>query len=342
MPSADNAKVQVEGGQTLNAYAAMTDSGDHEVFTVSGGTLWSGKSGYTPSVRPNGISSGSQVLSTHADDDKVTIAAFKAYSKGVEQTVTATTTTITRASTDAKAQVHSIVMQSDGSIAVVEGTIGTGTSFSETRDAAGGPPLIPKNDVEIGQVRVSASASAALTSAEIFQTVGTHAEYYNYPLWTENNVGDGEYASVAAKQNAYIEFGSALPLIHTDTSACAKKVYIQYYEPELSDVERAWNFTPPENTHSISSQQVYGGTVGSVSSSLGAGGFSCMLNDGVSDTLIREKDEILTFKFFPDRDKTAYILCQGKNGVARQYPPDGQIQATVSIGAEVPAAEFTS
>lgn len=340
MSSSENAKLEIESGQTLHAYAAMTNSGDEKVFTISGGTLWSGKSGYTPSIRPDGIVSGRNLLSTHADNNKVTIAAFTAYLAGVLHSVGATTATAVRPAT-AVSKVCSITLDSDGStINVVEGTDGATTAFSETRGAAGGPPLIPVGDIEIGQVRMTDDTAAAIAASEIFQVVGTHCERYDYPVWEENNIGLGDAASVAAKKNAYIEFASALPEIHT--GVIPKGVFCQYYTPSFSRVQRCTDFKPAENSHSITSTQIYGGTVGASSSSLGQGGFTAFLGDGVTDQLVAEKNQNLTVRYYPDENKTPYILTQGKIGLSRTFPPANQNQATVTITSEVESAEFSS
>ena len=54
MPSASNAKVEIELGQQYHAMAVMTDSGDHQYYTISGGTVWVPKVGLYTDVRPNG------------------------------------------------------------------------------------------------------------------------------------------------------------------------------------------------------------------------------------------------------------------------------------------------
>lgn len=339
MSNSENAKIQLETGQTLTDYAAMTDSGDHQVFTA--GSVWSGKSGFTPTVRPNGIVTGRNLLTTATTNDTINIAAFTAYSKSTLNTVAATVTTITRAATATRAQVHSITMASDGSIAVLEGTLSASTAFSETRAAAGGPPLIPVNDVELGQIRVTSSTAAAVSSDEIFQVVGTHTERYDFPGWTVNTIGDGAYADESAKTNSYIEFDSVLPLSHT--GPVAKKVWTKYYTPVFSDLGRTVDFVPAENTHSVASTQIYGNkTVGSRSSSLGQSSFTVLLNDGISDTLVSLKDTIATVKFFPDQNKSPYILTQGKLGLGRTFPVADQNQASVTVSSENTSSEFTS
>ena len=57
MSTAENAKLQYEAGQNATAMSALTNSGDETTFT-SGASLWSGKSGYAPVVRPNGLLTG--------------------------------------------------------------------------------------------------------------------------------------------------------------------------------------------------------------------------------------------------------------------------------------------
>lgn len=340
MPSASNAKVEIELGQQYHAMAVMTDSGDHQYFTISGGTIWSGKSGYAPDVRPNGIVSGRNMLSAGTTNDTIKIAAFTAYSKGTLQTVSATSATISRPTSGGAYKICSITMASDGSIAVVAGTEATGAVFSELRNVDGGAPYIPVNSVEIGQIRVTASTAAAISSTEIFQVPGTHAERYDGPVWTESNIGKGQAATVSAETNAHVKFASAIPLIHT--GGVAKKVYMSYYSPTFSEVQKAFDFTPVENSHSVTSQQYYRGTIGSVSSTIGQGGFTALLDDGVTDSLVAEKDAKLTVRFYPNINASPYVLTQGLLGLTRTYPADGQIQASVTITAEELSAEFQS
>jgi len=339
MPTAKNAKLQIEGGRTYKAFAAMSDSGDNTVFTISGGTVFSGKSGCEPVVRPDGIATGRDVLSPHADVDKVTIAAFTCYLAGVLKEISATTASIVRPSSDV-AHVTSITVDDTGSIAVVEGTDGTGATFSEERGANGGPPYIPVGSIEIGQVRTTAAASAAIAASEIFQTVGQHVERSDYPVFTVSNLGDGLTASVSAKKNAYVEFASALPESHT--ADAVKGVYIQYNAPTFQTLGKVLDFVPCEFSHSVSSKEYYRGSIASVSESIGQGSYTALMNDNIQDLLVTEKNEILTHKFYPDENKAAYILTQGKVGLKRSFPVADQIQAAVTLSAESQSVEFES
>ena len=338
MATSKNAKMMVETGQSYTDFTAMANSGDNTIFTVSGGALLSGRSGYEAVVRPNGVVTGRNMLSTHATDDTVTVAAFTANSEGTVHTVSATTAVISRPATDV-AKVNSITMTDAGAIAVVAGTDGATTAFSSTRGAAGGPPEIPADSVEIGQVRVTTAAAAAIESTEIFQVAGTHVERADLPSYTLNNIGDGDAAEDPAKENAYLEFADELPEIHA--SGTVKGVYISFYTPIFAQIQRAMDFVPAENAHSVSSTQYYDGTVASSSASLGQGSFTALMDDNVTDTLVGLRDEILTFKFFPDKNKSPYIITQGIMGMGRTFPVSDQNQAKITISAEKKSADFS-
>ena len=340
MATAKNAKIEIETGQSLSGatYSAMVDSGDHQIYTVSGGTLWSGKSGKTPIVRPNGIVSGRNLVGTATSTDYVSVAAFTAYSKGTLYTVTAANIAVDRASTGNK-KIDSITMTSAGVLAVVQGTESSG-AFVSTRNVAGGPPLIPVNSVEIGQVNLTGATAAVVDVSEIYQVVGQHTERYDYPTWQEFNVGLGESASTSAEKYAHVKFDAVLPLIHT--GSVPKRAYIQYYTPQFTELTRTMAFKPVEQSHSVSSQEYYRGSIGSVSSSIGQGGFTALLNDGLTDGIVSEKDSTLTVRFYPDENKGAYSLTQGRIGLARTFPFDNQIQAEVTISAERVTAEYAS
>lgn len=325
MATAENAKLEYEAGQSAAAMSALTDSGDHTLFN-SAATLWSGKSGFAPVVRPNGLKSGGVVSpAVAAGNNNVDISALVANLNGVETSLIAQVDkAVTRPATNV-AKVSSITLNAAGAIAVVAGTDGASSAFSETRGAAGGPPLIPVDSVELAQVRLTTSTAAVIAASEIFSVVGVHVEMANYPLFNVNY------------DEGSVEFLSALPLIHTGT--VAKKVYASYASPIFAEVSLASDFKPPENTHSVASTQIYNATIGTTSKSLGQGGFTAYLEDGVSDGLVGEKDEKLWFRFYPDRYKSPYLLCQGKLGISRQFPAGDTIKAVCTISAEQEAIE---
>lgn len=324
MATAENAKLQYEAGQNSVAMSALTNSGDETSFT-SAATLWSGRAGYAPVVRPNGLLTGGVVTPDGSSvNNVVDVAAMTLNLAGVVTSVSAGEVTFTRPAT-AVSKVCSVTVNSSGALALVAGTDGATTAFSETRAAAGGPPLIPVGSVEIAQVRVTSNTAAVIAASEIYQVVGLHQERADFPLY-DINYGAGK-----------VTFLAALPEIHT--GVLPKAVYASYASPIFADVALASDFVPPETSNSVASTQVYGTTLGSTSSTLGQGAFTAYLNNGVSDALVALKNALLWFKFFPDRYAASYILCQGKLGIARTFPAGDNIQAACTISASAASTE---
>lgn len=326
MPSAENAQLQFEAGQQAQAMTALTDDGGHTVYT-SGASLWSGRSGFTPTVRPNGIRTGGEITPAASNTaDAVDVASATAYQDGSDISVAGSTDlSVTRPTTDGYLK-SSIVVDDTGSYAVVQGT--EGTSHSESRGVAGGPPYIPDGQIEVGQVWYSATASAIVADTEIHQVVNLHQERYDFPLWE------------VEPENGQVRFLSSLPTIHEpSTDPTTKNVYASYAEPIFAEIQLASDFVPPENSHSVSSEQIYGTTLGSTSKSLNQGSFTAYLQDGVTDNLVKLKDETLWFKFKPDRFQAPYILSQGKLGMSRSFPAGDNIAANCTVSAEAEAVE---
>lgn len=322
MPSASRAKLQYEGGQTAVAMAALSDSGDQTTFEGST-SPWSRADDHAPVIRPNGLISGGAITpAASGTNDMVDVAAGTAYISGSLVTWTADTDVeITRGLTTDTHNITSITVTSAGAIAAVSGT--DNTAFSETRAADGGPPLIAVTSVELGQVRTSSITAGAITASEIFSTVGTHVERYDYPAWTVDYFS-GE-----------VTFISALPKVHTGT--LAKAVYASFSTPVFVDVQHGNDFVPPETSYSVSSTQVYNGTIGASTESLNAGSFTAYLQDGTTDNLLNWKGQNLWFKFFPNRHNDPYIACQGILGVTRSFPAGDNISASCTIAAETEA-----
>ena len=319
--NADNGLLKYEAAQDAHAMAALTDSGDHTVFE-SGDEMWSRREGYEPDVKPDGLATGG-VISVGTGDDNAACSALTAYIGGVLKSVAADTSlALTRGADTDVCCINSVV--TDGSaISVVAGT--DGAEFSETRGAAGGPPLIPVGSVEIGQVRLSSVTAAPVESSEIKQVPGTHTERYDYPIY----VIDYEAGTVT--------MASALPLIHT--GALPKHVNASYYEPVFGEIQEAGDFVPPETGYSQASKQIYGGTIGSSSTSLSQGTFNAYLEDGVSDALIAQKGKFLWFQFYPSRYSANYVRCQGTLGIKRTFPAGDSITAACTITAIKEAGE---
>ena len=317
MPTCENGLLQYEAGQDLVSMVELTDSGDHTIYN-SADALWSNKSGYTPNVKPNGVATGGIVTpAASGTNNLVDVAGLTCYLAGVLTTVVASTDeTVVRPATG-KYNKTSIQITAAGAISMVLGT--DGDSWSDTRDGNGGPPLILVGSIEIAQVWLYSDTAAAIDADEIKQVPGTHTEWYNYPAYridrsrvTNNILG-----------LAGIDFLSALPLSHT--GGVPKKVYVEYYEPVFAEIPDTYDFVRPANSYSVSSSQVYGGTKGASSTSLGQGSFGAHLNDGVTDNILAQEGANLWFKFQPDRLLTPYVLCQGILGFAETYPADNSL-----------------
>ena len=327
MPTAENAKLQYEGGQTAYAMAALTDSGDLTIFN-SAASPWSKKSGSTPTVLPNGLLTGGAVsIAVSTTNDLIDTAALTCNLNGVVTSVSADTDiTCSRGATTDTHRITSITVSSAGAIVAIPGT--DHTAFSETRGATGGPPYIPVDSIEIAQVRLTSITAAAITAAEIFSTPGLHKEDALNPVYSVNYT------------TGKVTFAAALAAIHTGD--VTKAIHASYSTPVFADIALASDFVPPENSHSVSSTQVYRTTIGSTSKSLNQGTFTAYFEDGVTDALVTLKDETLWFKFFPDQYKAPYILSQGILGMSRTFPAGDSLQATCTISAEEVASENAS
>ena len=334
MGTAGNAKIQYESAQSLVEYVAMTDSGDHIVFT-SAANVWSDRVGYAPSIRPDGIITGIDILSAGTAADTIDNIAFTAWLAGVLKEVTATTITITRASSLTHI-INSIILTGT-TLSVIQGT--EGSAFSASRAAAGGPAYIPVGSVEIGQVKTTVQASAVITSAEIFQTPGTHQERADHPLYRRpDNTGRGVIASSTSRKYAHIEFYNALSLCHT--AGVAKAVYIQYYTPTFTTLESD-GFSPADKTSSQASAQRYDKILGYKTDDLKSTSFKAELSDGITDDLCALDGETLLFKFFPDQDAAPFMLTLGVLRFAAAFPQVGPISTSCAVVAKLPTARFT-
>ncbi|SOB76188.1 hypothetical protein SAMN04488490_1866 [Marinobacter sp. LV10R510-11A] len=317
MANAENAKIQYEGGQNQSALAALSDSGDATTFE-SGAELWSRRSGFEPVIRPDGLINGGAVSPGSAGaSNTVDVSALTAYVAGVAVAASAESALMCARASTSTHIVHSITVDATGTISTTAGT--EGSAFG-ARGSAGGPPLIAVGKIEVGQVRYSVKAAAPAKASDIFQVVGLHQERYDFPIY------EVDY------RNGNVVFNSALPIIHTGTKS--KSVYASFAEPIFADVPKGTDYVPAETSHSTSSTQIYGTTLGSTSSTLNQGSFTAYLNDGISDALVRLKNETLWFKFFPNKFQSAYRLDQGKLGISRTFPAGDEIQASCTISPE--------
>lgn len=340
MATLTNAGVYYESGQSQQSFAAMTLDSAKTVASLTA-KPWSQVAGYEYTVAPYGLATGGTITkAATGTNNLVDVSALTAYMAGATGasattgllTVAATTDiSCTRGSSTNTHIVNSITIASTGAIAVVTGT--ATTAFVETRGANGGPPAIPLGSVEVGQVRFTSTAAAAVATTEIYQVTGTHQERYDYPVWAENPI-EGK-----------ITFAAALPVIHgtaVGTATASKLVYARVATPVFAEISRARDWVPAETSNSVNSEQYYDGTVGSFSSSLGQASFTVSLNDGVTDALLAKKGSNLLFKFSPDKNKAPYQITQGVLGVARTFGVGANPSASVTVSASQASVDFAS
>jgi hypothetical protein len=326
--------IRYEAGQTPYAFEEMTDSGDQTMFAASFYPI-SSKAGYEPTVAPYGLLTGGAITPT-GNNDEVQTAAMTvcapgmtgADADGVVTVAADTAVAVTRATPTDTHIVNSITVDSTGAVVAV---VGTGsTSFSDTRGAAGGPPLIPVGSIEIGQVKFSSNSAGLVTTDEISQIPGLSLERSDYPVYTL------DYAT------GEVTFADVLPTIHT--GVVPKKIYIKGATPLFAPISQTSDWVPAEATYSISSTDTYDGPVGASSSSLGQASFNMILRDGITDALVALKGESIWFEFRPDRDKTVpKQLTLGIFGMSRSFPAGGgSFSAACTVTPSVASVDVPS
>jgi len=329
-----NASIEYESGQSQQPFAMMTDSSDHLTFSLST-KPWSQAAGYEYVIRPYGLATGGEITpAAAAGNNNVDVAALTAMmpgatganaTTGVLTVAAATNVAATRGTTNGY-RITSITITNAGAIAAVAGT--ESTAFSETRGAAGGPPFIPVDSIEIGQVRLTSTVAAVVSASEIFQVVGTHQERSDSPVWSEDPI------------RGTITFAAALPLIHT--GGVAKRVYARVATPIFAVIPHARNWKPAETSNSSSSQQYYDGVIGSFTSSLSQAGFDAALNDGITDTFQKKRGLNLLFRYRSDKNKTPYQITQGIPSIQRTFAAGANPTATIAISALQESVDFES
>jgi len=316
-----NARLEFEAGQKPQGITLMTDSGDGKKFTTPL-SPWSKKEGSEYEVTPDGVLTGGAIVpAISGANNLVDIAALSCYLAGVSTPVAAANdTAITRAVADV-ACINSVTVTSLGAIAVIKGTDSADASFSEIRGGAGGPPFIPVGSIEVGQVRVASNVAAAIAANEIHTVHGTHTERSTFPGWEENAA------------NGSVIFDDTLPSIHT--GSVRKGVAIDYSIPSYAPIPIAGDYKPSSNSHNVSSESFYDNkTVGSTTTTLGQGGFTAKLIDGITDAIVKLANENLWFRFFPNKNKPSHILDQGILGIDQDFSATDHPTANCTISAE--------
>jgi len=332
MSISDNAVIDLEiGTPDAQVAALLTDSGDHKNFSFGYSPL-SKQPGFAPVIMAAGVKSMATPVGT-AVDDQVSCPETVAVLPGGTaadantglMTVAASLETITRA-TGSNVLISSVTLKDDGTRVVVAGT--EGSAFVATRDAAGGPPLIPADSIECFQVRLTGSTAAPVVASEISVVPGLTQENFDRPLYTIDYF-DGE-----------LDFSAPLPLIHT--GGTIKRVWASGATPQFVEILKSSGYTPSETSYTANSTQIYGSTIGGRTANLNAGGFTAYLEDGHTDNLISAKGQERWVKFRQDRLLAPHQLTLATISIARSYPADNQVQAAVSLLSEAESRDYAS
>ncbi len=330
MATAENAKLNIEAGQTPVAMNALNPDGTFTVFTASGSPQFSAAEGAETIVAVDGLTTGGTITPTLVTDDSVDFTALTytlAGTVGASLAGAAIDLSVQRAAITI-AKILSITIDSGGAIEVLTGADGA-LAPSGVRGSAGAPPFITVGSIEIGQVHLTGNVAAQILDTEIFQVTGLHVERSTFPVFTVSN------------RDGNVTFITGLEPIHTGN--LSREVQASYFTPIFAEISDASDFVPPETSDSATSTQVYGRTVSATSSTLNQGTFSALLQDGITDLVVQLKGQNLWFEFFPNRFSTSNsLLTQGKLGITRSFPADDLINAACTITAEEAAEEVTA
>jgi hypothetical protein len=323
----ENAVLEYESDQSLVAMVELTNDGDNKNFK-SAHKLWSNFEQNKPDVKVNGVLSGGRIVpAVSGTDDLIDVTNCTVNLNGVLTTVSGDTDIDALRSTDGTDiyKKCALTITSAGAWDIVEGA--AHTAFSDTWGADGGPPLIPVDSVLVGIISMSSDTAAAISVDEISQVPRTTMELAKdpYPETKLIRVENG------IQGYAGVEFSSALPNIHT--GGVPKKVFAKYYTPVFSEVPDGNNFTPPQNSVSVSSKTVYKRALGSRTKSIGTGSYVLHPN-GLADNILMKDEAELWHRFYRDEYVTdEFILSLASVTFAKTFDAEALHEVTATMAA---------
>jgi hypothetical protein len=324
--TAEDARLQVEQGFVFWDFEKGTDSGDQRKFTFSGTLkLFSLVKGQAPVVRPDGVRSGLVISPALAGgNNEVDVSAGAAFVGGKDLAISAAANVAcTRTAAGGSFQINSIIVDNAGAITVIAGT--EGASFSATRGAAGGPPYITVDKIELGQVKFTSNTDAPVLASEIDQNV---MERYDIPSFVD------------VPEEAAIRMLTALDKRHTGD--VTKGIWVKHYEPVFNDIPEASNWKPVDQTQKNQSGRTYDGVFSIGTKELGEGSFDVMLKGQAGEILNSVVNGRRWFRFYPDKYQSDYQLVCGDLTYAREFPPDNVMKASCKVTGVVATVEKAS
>lgn len=324
MANNENMKIEVEIKRTKVSMVILTQSSSAQEYT-SGAKYWSNQGTFAPDIKVNGVLSGFEMTpSTTADT--VDIAAGESNLNGVQTTKSSGSLAITRPITN-PFKISSVTLTSANVFAEVEGSEDV-SAFSTVRGATGGPPLIPTDSIELGQVFMDSTGSAVFVASELSQVVNDTQEVATFPNFTIDF------------ENGLINVPLGYEKIHT--GSIARAVYAEYHTAGFLELERVSNVVLPNNSRAVASDATNSGPIGNVTSSVNAGSLTIIGTDGVTEPAILINDQNVWVRVFPDKNMLPHTDVQAFWNAVPTFDAAANLNLAVTLTAEKAASNLGS
>lgn len=177
--SAQTGEGQQVAQMALTKTASVVIEGEtltNRQYLSTGRAPWNRKTGYTPTVRINGVVSGC-VVSGDAVTNNVQLTAGVANVNGVVVTVSAdTTNTLTRPA-NAKKNVNALCVDNAGTVSVVVGSDGDSHDLTGGYGGAGQKPLVATTLAVLAYIALSEDEAAVVPAGDIYPGENANVEY---------------------------------------------------------------------------------------------------------------------------------------------------------------------
>ena len=302
---------------------ATRNAGNTAIYTLSN-ALVSIQSDRT--VRPDGHISGGSVT-PNAANDKIDITAGAVYLGGERVTFSASSGFDVARPTLTHIK-YAICVNTSGVISAEAGT--EGGSFSDTRGAAGGLPLIPADMTQIASVQYSSVTPALVLASEISEIpIGADGlggrVLYDYPNFELTIHPDYD----AGIDYAHVTFNFAPATVYADADGA--RCYVDYSTPSFSEIGLSNDFVMPEETVSGNSTTVYRKVIKAVGRDQGDASLTIMGDDIVNDMKPYRGKNVWVKAVFDPLIPTKYCMFAGSVGVATSIPADDNTTYSVTI-----------
>ncbi len=235
LPNGSNFLLKVESGFTAKSYEAMTDIGNHQIFS-STGTRFSlcekDESGVDrrPVVTPDGVRNGCYVSpAASGAANAFDLSPGTLLIGGAQVNIAGSSGVSVSRPSSGNYRVVSITLTAGGGLSVVNGS--DGSVACATRGAAGGPPWVAVGSIELATIVLSSVSGPLAEENIIFAPEYSHCPEYTLLPYT-----------------AQVRFAAPLAAIHT--GGLPRAVWVKWSEPTMVSLD-AIAFRPPVVIHEI-------------------------------------------------------------------------------------------